>query len=115
MFVNYSSSIFHFLLLLIYSYLTFFTFIISAMQPVFVGYPSSNFQYLHFQSMPIMNLYIFATVLSLMKDINLIDICQAHLPVQYALNIEFIRPSIPTSYISNLYISYLQDIFSFSI
>ena len=25
-----------------------------------------------------------------MKDINLIDSCQAHLPVQYALNIEFI-------------------------
>ena len=25
-----------------------------------------------------------------MKDINLVDICQAHLPVQYALNIELI-------------------------
>ena len=31
-----------------------------------------------------MNLYIFATVHSLMNDINLIDSCQAHLPVQYA-------------------------------
>ena len=33
---------------------------------------------------------IFATVHSLMNDINLIDSCQTHLPMQYALNIEFI-------------------------
>ena len=26
-----------------------------------------------------------------MEDINLIDSCQAHFPVQYASNIEFIR------------------------
>ena len=32
----------------------------------------------------------FATVHSLMKDINLIDSCQAHLPMQYAFNIKFI-------------------------
>ena len=32
----------------------------------------------------------FATVHSLMKDMNLIDCCQAHLTVQYASNIEFI-------------------------
>ena len=38
-----------------------------------------------------MNLKIFATVHSLMKDTRLIDRCQVHLPVQYALNIEFIR------------------------
>ena len=50
-------------------------------------------QYLHFQSKPLMNHYIFATVYSLMKYIHLIDICQAHLPVQYASNIEFIRQS----------------------
>ena len=49
-----------------------------------------SFQYLHFQSNPSVNLYIFATVYSLMNDINLIDSCQAHLPMQYASNIEFI-------------------------
>ena len=38
-----------------------------------------------------MNLKIFATVHSLMNDINLIDSCQAHLPVQYTSNIKFIR------------------------
>ena len=38
----------------------------------------------------VMNLQIFATIYSLMNDINLIDSCQAHLPVQYAWNIEFI-------------------------
>ena len=38
-----------------------------------------------------MNLEIFfATVHSLVEDISLIDSCQAHLPVQYASNIEFI-------------------------
>ena len=47
--------------------------------------------YLHFQSKPLMNLKIFATVHSLMNDIKLIDSCQIHLPVQYASNIEFIR------------------------
>ena len=46
----------------------------------------------HFQSKPLMNFrFFFATVHSLMKDINLIDSCQAHLPVQYASNIECIR------------------------
>ena len=41
----------------------------------------------------ITNIYIskqaldFCTVHSLLNDINLIDSCQAHLPVQYALNI----------------------------
>ena len=44
-------------------------------------------QYSHFLSKPLMNrLMIFATVHSLMKDTNLIDSCQAHLPLQYALN-----------------------------
>ena len=38
-----------------------------------------------------MSLQIFATVHILMKDIHLIDGDQAHLPVQYASNIEFIR------------------------
>ena len=33
----------------------------------------------------------FATIQSLMKDINLIASCQAHLPVQYASNIELIH------------------------
>ena len=33
----------------------------------------------------------FATVHSLMNDTNLIDSCQAHLPVLYASNIEFLR------------------------
>ena len=44
--------------------------------------------YLHFRSKPLMNLEIFATVHSL---INLIDSRQAHLPMQYALNIKLIR------------------------
>ena len=48
-------------------------------------------QYLHFRRNPLMNLYIFATVHSLMNYTNLIDGCQAHLPVQYASNIELIR------------------------
>ena len=48
-------------------------------------------KYLHFQSKPLMNLLIFATVHSLMNEINLIDSWQAYLPVQYASNIEFIR------------------------
>ena len=39
----------------------------------------------------LMNLKIFATVHSLMKDTTVNDSCQAHLPVQYASNIEFIR------------------------
>ena len=47
--------------------------------------------YLHFRSNPLMNLYIFATVHSLMNYTNLIDSCQAHLPVQYTLNIELSR------------------------
>ena len=49
-------------------------------------------QYLHFWSKPLMNLKIFATVHSLMNytNLNLIDSCQAHLPVQYASYIEFI-------------------------
>ena len=38
--------------------------------------------YLDFQSKPFMNLKIFATVHSLINDINLIDNFQAHLPVQ---------------------------------
>ena len=33
----------------------------------------------------------FSNLHSLMNDKNLIDSCQANLPVQYALNIEFIR------------------------
>ena len=33
----------------------------------------------------------FATVHSLINDTNLIDSCQAHLPVQYALNIKLIH------------------------
>ena len=37
-----------------------------------------------------MNLQIFETVHNLIKDINLIDIWQAHLPVRYASNIKFI-------------------------
>ena len=47
--------------------------------------------YSHFQSKPLMNLYIFAIFNSCMNVINLIDSCQAHLSIQYALNIEFIR------------------------
>ena len=44
--------------------------------------------YLHFQSKPLMNLKIFfATIHNLMKYINMIDSCQAHLPMQYASNI----------------------------
>ena len=48
--------------------------------------------YLHFQSKPLMNLSLrfFATVHSLMNDINLIDSCQVHLPLQYASYIKFI-------------------------
>ena len=48
-------------------------------------------KYLHFKIKPLMNLQIFATVNSLMKDINLIHSCQAHLPVQYASYNKFIR------------------------
>ena len=40
-----------------------------------------------------MNIYIFATVHSLMNYTNLIDSCQAQLPVQYASNIKFIARS----------------------
>ena len=47
--------------------------------------------YSHFPSKPLMNLRIFATLHSLMKDTNLIDSCQAHFLVQYASNIESIR------------------------
>ena len=47
--------------------------------------------YLHFQSKYLINLQIFATIHSLMNNTNLIDSCQAHLPVQHTLNIEFIR------------------------
>ena len=41
--------------------------------------------YLHFRSNPLMNLQIFATVHSLMNNINLIGSCQAHLSVQYVV------------------------------
>ena len=44
-----------------------------------------------FKASLLMNLLIFATVHSLMKDINLIDSDQAQLPKQYTLNFEFIR------------------------
>ena len=37
------------------------------------------------------SLDFFATVHSLMKGIKVIDSCQAHLPVQYSSNMEFIR------------------------
>ena len=37
-----------------------------------------------------MNLQIFATVHSLMNYVDLIDSCQAHLPLQYAWNIDLI-------------------------
>ena len=43
------------------------------------------------ESKTIMNLKSFATIYSLMKDMNLIDSCQAHLLVKCALNIKFIR------------------------
>ena len=46
--------------------------------------------YLHFRSNPLMHLWIFATVHSQMNCTNLIDSCQAHLPIQYASNIELI-------------------------
>ena len=46
---------------------------------------------IYIQSNPLMNLKIFATVHSLMNYTNLIDSCQAHLPVHYSSNIEFIR------------------------
>ena len=45
--------------------------------------------YWHFQSKPLINLKIFVTVHSLINDVNLIDSCQDHLPVQYPSNIEF--------------------------
>ena len=45
-----------------------------------------------------MNLKIFATVHSLMHYTNLIDSCQAHLPVQYASNIELTSNSFAGSY-----------------
>ena len=48
-------------------------------------------KYLHFQSKPLMNLKIFATAHNLMKGITMIDSYQAHLSVQYALNIKFIH------------------------
>ena len=47
--------------------------------------------YLCFQSKLLMNLLIFATVHSLMKDLNLIHSCQANLPVQYTSNIKLIH------------------------
>ena len=47
-----------------------------------------NRKYLHFRSKPLMNLYIFATVHSLMNYTNLIDSYQDHLPVQHASNIK---------------------------
>ena len=47
--------------------------------------------YLHFRSNPLVNLYFFATVHSLMNHTNLIDSCQAHLPVQHASTIKLIR------------------------
>ena len=47
--------------------------------------------YLYFQRKPLMNLYIFATVHSLLNDIKLIDSCKAHLPLQHAKNIELIH------------------------
>ena len=40
-----------------------------------------------------MNLEIFATVHRVMKDINLIDSCQAHLSMQCKSKIEFIARS----------------------
>ena len=43
------------------------------------------------QSKPLMKLKTFATVHNLMKYMNVIDSCQAHLPVQCPLNVKFIR------------------------
>ena len=51
--------------------------------------------YLHSRSKRLMNLKIFATVHSLMNDTNLNYSCQAHLPMQYASNIELIRQMDP--------------------
>ena len=45
----------------------------------------------HKNKKPSMNLKIFATVHSLMNYINLIGSCHAHLPMQFASNIGFIR------------------------
>ena len=53
-------------------------------------YLYSSVKYLHFSCNPLINLLIFATVHSLMNYINLIDSCQADLPVQYASNIQLI-------------------------
>ena len=44
-----------------------------------------------FSKQALMNFKMFATVHSLMNDPNLIDSYQAHLPVQFASNIELIR------------------------
>ena len=47
------------------------------------------YKYLHFGSNPLKNLYIFfATVHSLMNNTNLIDSCQAHLPLLYGLRLK---------------------------
>ena len=43
--------------------------------------------YLHFQSKPLMNLKIIVTVYNSMKDMSMIDSCQAHLLVQHYSNI----------------------------
>ena len=45
----------------------------------------------YIQSKPFIYLKAFATVHSPMKYTKLIDSCQAHMPVQYASKIEFIR------------------------
>ena len=72
--------------------------------------------YVHFRSKYLMNHLICATAHSLMNYINSIDSCQAHLPVQYALNIELIRQKCILSYqglrLSNLTLGLTALIFS---
>ena len=48
-------------------------------------------QYFTFSNQAFNESLDFAAVHSLMNDMNLIDSCQAHLPVQYVSNIKFIR------------------------
>ena len=54
----------------------------------------ATYTYLHFQSKRLMNLKIFANIYNPMKQINMIDSCQAHLPMQFASNTEIYSPEV---------------------
>ena len=64
--------------------------------------------HLHFLSKPLMNLYIFATVHSLM-NYTLIDSCQAQLPMQCASNIEWPEVTLVLLLTASLTESYMQN------